>query len=108
MFIPLQVWQSDGCLGGLDIVEYGIKYFNQKFGVPQKIINEWLLSNDFTIFENSNESTKNKQNFDDAEYTGRILRDDIKYDRDYTVVSEEMFEYICSSLHYECDYKIYR
>ena len=56
------------------------------------IKNEWLLSNDFIIFENSNESAKNKQNFDDTEYTGRILRDDIKCERDYTVVSEEMFE----------------
>ena len=72
------------------------------------IKNEWLLSNDFIIFENSNESAKYKQNFEDTEYTGRILRDDIKCEEDYTVVPEEMFEYICSSFHYECDYQIYR
>ena len=72
------------------------------------IENKSLLSNYFIIFKNSNESANNKQNFDDPEYTGRILRDDIKCEEDYTVVPEEMFEYICSSLLYECDCKIYR
>ena len=74
-------------------------------GAPKEIDNNDLLSNDIKVFQST---IKNKQNFDWNEYTGRILKDNIELNKDYTVVNREMIDYICNELGYICNQKIIR
>ena len=74
-------------------------------GPPKEIDNNDLLSNDIKVFQNN---VKNKQNFDRNEYTGRVLKDNIELNKDYTVLNKEMLDYIWDELGYICNQKIIR
>ena len=70
------------------------------------IDNKDLLSKEFTFFQDS--ADKNKQNFNKIWYTGRILRDDIKLNKNFAILSEDFFKYLWDKFKLRCDSIIYR
>ena len=70
------------------------------------IDNKDLLSKEFTIFQDS--ADKNKWNLNKISYTGRILRDDIKLNKDFTILSDDFFKYFWDKFKCRCDNLIYR
>ena len=70
--------------------------------VPKNIDNSCLLSNDFTLFQTLIQTPQTKQKFEQNNYTDKVLREDIEIDKDYIVVSKEMFKYLIDTLGYEC------
>ena len=74
--------------------------FNHR--ISTYIDNNNLLSNEFTIFKKSNRDPHNKQKFEQNNYTDKLLRDDIKMKKDYTVVNKELLNYIINNMGYEC------
>ena len=70
------------------------------------IDNKDLLSEEFTIFQNP--ADKNKQNFNKMSYTGRILRKDVKLNKDFNILSDEFFKYFWDKFNCKCDNIIYR
>ena len=72
-----------------------IRANNFRYEVPTTIDNSDLISQEFKIFGNSTESNKQKS------YTGKLLKDGLKLNIDYTIVGYEMFKHIIYKLGYE-------
>ena len=70
--------------------------------VPKNIDNSCLLSNDFNVYQTLIQTPQTKQKFEQNSYTNKLLREDIEIDKDYIVVSKEMFSYLIDTLGYEC------
>ena len=75
---------------------------NFKHEVPTNIDNSDLISQEFIIFRNSTENNKQKS------YTGKLLKEDLKLNVDYTIVGYYMFDHILKNLGYECNNTIWR
>ena len=70
------------------------------------IDNKDLLSEEVTIFQNP--ADKNKQNFNKVWYTGRLLRDDVKLNKNFAILSDDFFKYLWDKFKLRCDSIIYR
>ena len=70
------------------------------------IDNKDLLSKELTIFQDS--ADKNKWNLNKISYTGRILIDNIKLNKDFNILSDDFFKYFRDKFKCRCDNLIYR
>ena len=70
--------------------------------VPKNINNSCLFSKEFTVFQTLIQTPHTKQNFEQNNYTDKLLKEDIEINKHYNIISEAMFDYLRKTQGYEC------